>query len=124
MRLFTVSEAEALVPTIRERLLSIRRYYSVIDTYRPAARAAAEASISGGGMAGGSHYLRALYDVGRLTTEINDLGVQLKDHSQGLVDFPSMRDGRVVLLCWKLGEPEEIAWWHEVDAGFAGRQPI
>ena len=51
-------------------------------------------------------------------------GVQLKDHRLGLIDFPTMRGGHLVLLCWKLGEPETIEFWHEVDAGFAGRQPL
>jgi hypothetical protein len=51
------------------------------------------------------------------------LGVQLKDFDSGLCDFPHLRDGRVVLLCWKQGE-DRIAWWHEVEAGFAGRQPL
>ena len=55
--------------------------------------------------------------------ELDGLGVQLKDIDQGLVDFPSRRDGRVVYLCWRLGE-ETIAWWHDVDTGFAGRQPL
>jgi hypothetical protein len=41
-----------------------------------------------------------------------------------LIDFPAMRDGRVVLLCWQLGEGEKIEWWHEVEEGFAGRQPL
>lgn len=52
-----------------------------------------------------------------------DLGVLVKDLDSGLVDFPSVRDGREVLLCWQLGE-ERVAWWHDPDAGFAGRQPL
>lgn len=124
MKLFTVAEANDLIPSIKDSLELIRRQYSVVEAFRPDARAAAEASVSGGGMPGGSRYVLSLYEVGRLTTEINELGVQLKDYSQGLVDFPSIRDGRVVLLCWRLGEQEHIEWWHEVEAGFAGRQPI
>ena len=52
------------------------------------------------------------------------IGVQLKDFARGLVDFPSMRDGRVILLCWELGEGDHIEWWHEVEAGYTGRQPL
>jgi hypothetical protein len=55
--------------------------------------------------------------------ELIDLGVEPKSAADGLVDFPSMMDGRLVLLCWKLGEPE-VLHWHEIDAGFAGRQII
>jgi hypothetical protein len=75
-------------------------------------------------MESGSNYVKLLYQIGKLTTEIGELGVQMKDYSRGLIDFPSWRDGRVVLLCWQLGEPDEIEWWHEVEAGFAGRQPL
>jgi hypothetical protein len=55
--------------------------------------------------------------------ELNGLGIELKDYRVGLIDFPSLRDGREVYLCWRLGEPD-VAYWHELDAGFAGRQKI
>jgi hypothetical protein len=55
--------------------------------------------------------------------ELQELGVETKDPFVGLVDFPCLQDGRVVYLCWKLGEPR-IDFWHEIEAGFAGRQPL
>ena len=55
--------------------------------------------------------------------ELRQLGVEPKNGPEGLVDFPSLMDGRVVYLCWKLGEPE-VAHWHEIEAGYAGRQPL
>lgn len=55
--------------------------------------------------------------------ELRDIGVEPKSATEGLVDFPSVLDGRLVYLCWKLGEPE-VLHWHELDAGFAGRQPL
>lgn len=124
MKLFTVSEANEMLPAVKHRLVSIQKLYSRIDKYRDGSRAAAEASQAGGGMTGGSNYVKALYEVGKLTTELNDMGVQLKDYTRGLIDFPCMREGRVVLLCWQLGEKEEIEWWHEVETGFAGRRPL
>ena len=124
MKLFTLEEANEMLPIVKRHLLSIRKLYAEIDQYRADARAAAEASQAGGGMAGGTNYVKALYEVGKFTTELFKMGVQLKDYSRGLVDFPTMRDGRVVLLCWQLGEKEEIEWWHEMEAGFAGRQPL
>ena len=75
-------------------------------------------------MEGGSGYVRSLYEIGKITTEINEAGVQLKDYTRGLIDFPAQRGGRIVLLCWQLGEGDEIEWWHDTDAGFAGRQPL
>jgi len=55
--------------------------------------------------------------------ELQELGVEAKGAIDGLIDFPSMMDGRVVYLCWKLGE-SEVMHWHELDAGFVGRQPL
>jgi hypothetical protein len=124
MKLFTVSEANELLPAVEKKLRAIQKLYAEIDLYRGDARAAAEASEAGGGMAGGTKYVRALYEVGKLTTELFEMGVQLKDYSRGLIDFPTMREGRIVLLCWQLGEKDEIEWWHEEEAGFAGRQPL
>ena len=59
----------------------------------------------------------------RIAQEILSLGVEIKDFEQGLCDFPHWRDGRVVYLCWQRGE-DRIEWWHDTDAGFAGRQPL
>jgi hypothetical protein len=124
MKLFTVAEANSLISKIEPMLEQIRSLYAELDSMREGARAAAAASESGGGMAGGTRYVDALYKIGKLTTEINELGIEMKDYTRGLIDFPSMRGDRVVLLCWQLGEGDEIAWWHEPEAGFAGRQPL
>ena len=55
--------------------------------------------------------------------ELQELGVDFKDPVMGLIDFPAMRDGQEVCLCWKLGEPN-IAHWHTRDAGYSGRRPL
>jgi len=62
-------------------------------------------------------------EIDAFQTELESLGIQLKDRRIGLVDFPSELDGRRVLLCWRLGEPS-VQFWHDEDAGFAGRQPL
>ena len=124
MKLFTVDEANDALIEVAPKLRKIKTLYERIGDLKDSANAAAEASNRGGGMAGGSDYVEALYNIGKLTTELHEDGVQLKDYNRGLIDFPCMRDGRVVLLCWELGEPEKIEWWHEVEAGFAGRQPL
>jgi hypothetical protein len=56
-------------------------------------------------------------------SELTGLGVEIKDPYSGLVDFPCLRNDHEVYLCWKLGE-DRLGWWHEIDAGFAGRQPL
>ena len=124
MQLFTVDEANALLPTLEPMLEEIRELYAKVDQMREAATSAAGASEAGGGMAGGTRYVNALYRIGKLTTDIHDTGAELKDYTRGLIDFPSMRSGRVVLLCWQLGEAPEIEWWHEPEAGFEGRQRL
>jgi hypothetical protein len=59
----------------------------------------------------------------QLHQELADVGCELKDCARGLIDFPALRQGREVLLCWQLGEPN-VAYWHDPKAGFAGRRPI
>lgn len=61
--------------------------------------------------------------IGACAEEINAVGAQIKSLEEGLLDFPSQRDGEDVLLCWKLGE-DVIRYWHGVDEGFAGRKPL
>jgi hypothetical protein len=62
-------------------------------------------------------------EVARCVERLEGLGVLVKDLDRGLVDFPAVRDGEEVLLCWHVGEPE-IGFWHGVDEGFAGRKPL
>lgn len=124
MKLFTIDEANAVLPEIVPKLDAIRELYQRVESLRADARAAAGASEFGGGMEGGTAYVKTLYKIGKLTTELHELGIEIKDHTRGLIDFPSLRGDRVVYLCWQLGEGNEIAWWHEVEAGFAGRQPL
>jgi hypothetical protein len=59
----------------------------------------------------------------KLVDEINEHGAEVKDIETGLIDFPALRNGETVLLCWQLGE-DEIGYWHRVDDGFAGRRPL
>jgi len=103
--------------------LAAKKYASIQES-SDGARSAASASEFGGGMPGGTAYVKRLYEVGKLTTELADLGVEIKDYTRGLIDFPSLRGDRVVLLCWQLGEGESIEWWHETEDGFAGRQRL
>ena len=125
MKLFTIEEANALLPSVREILQRIQRLRRRLGTYRREAKLAAEgAELGGGGMEGGSLYAIVLTDFTTEMSELEALGVQLKDFERGLVDFPALRDGRVVLLCWQLGEGDELEWWHDMETGFGGRTPL
>lgn len=125
MKIFTIEEANALIPNVRGILANIQKAHKGLGKYRAQAKKAAEAAEQGGGgIADGIRYAELIT---LLTSEINELenlGVQLKDFERGLIDFPSLRDGRIVLLCWQMGEGDELEWWHDVDAGFAGRTPL
>ena len=125
MKLFTIQEANALLPSVRNILAKIQRAHRNLTNYRDEARKASEAAEQGGGgIAEGVAYAGVLTQMTSRMSELESLGVQLKDFERGLVDFPSLRDGRVVLLCWQMGEGDELEWWHDVDAGFAGRTPL
>jgi hypothetical protein len=125
IRLFTVEEANALLPAVRERLRKIQRSRRHIASYKRTAKlAAAGAELGGGGMPEGMQYALFLTNFTEEMAELESLGVQLKDFDRGLVDFPSLRDGRVVLLCWQLGEGDQLEWWHDMESGFSGRTPL
>jgi hypothetical protein len=125
MKLFTIQEANALLPSVKEILGRIQRAHRGLSKYRDDARKAAEAAEQGGGgIDDGVTYATVLTEMTSEMSELDALGVQLKDFERGLIDFPSLREGRVVLLCWQMGEGDELEWWHDVDAGFAGRTPL
>ena len=125
IKLFTVEEANALLPSVRKLVSRIQRTHKALSRYRNAAKKAAEAAEhGGGGINEGLHYATVLSELTLALADLEALGVQLKDFERGLVDFPSLRDGRMVLLCWQMGEGDEVEWWHDLDAGFAGRTPL
>ena len=125
MKLFTIEEANSLLPSVRPIVRSIQRSHRRVISFQTSANHAAAGAESGGGvMPEGPRYARLLVELSVGAGQLETLGVQLKDYSQGLIDFPSMRDGRVVLLCWRADEGDELEWWHDLEAGFGGRQPL
>jgi len=125
MKLFTVEEANSLLPTVRQIVARIQRAHAkVLGSQESARQAAAGAQFGGGGMVGGAGYVADLTALAESAGQLETLGVQIKDYARGLIDFPAMRDGEVVLLCWQLGEGDSVEWWHDTEAGFAGRQPL
>ena len=120
---FTVAEANALLPELRELLAEIQaaRDQLVVDWEKavPVLRAARQ---NGGGPEAGD-YLTGLFRLNSRLRRTAELGIQLKDLDRGLVDFPAWREDREVFLCWHLGE-QEVRYWHDVESGFAGRQEL
>ena len=125
MKLFTIEEANALLPSVRDLLKQIQSSRRRLAKFADEAKLASEsADQGGGGIKDGNRYATLLTVFTSRMGDLESLGVQLKDFDRGLIDFPSLREGRVVLLCWQLGEGDALEWWHDLDAGFAGRTPL
>jgi hypothetical protein len=126
---FTREQAEALLPRLETTLRELRALRAELTAAENDLHEA-HARIASNGHA-------PLDEVASLPTQVADLsrrmaecareladtGAIVKDLDMGLLDFPHQREGRVVYLCWRLGE-ERIAWWHELDAGLSGRQAL
>jgi len=122
-RTFTLAEAKELLPQLEEQLRAVKKEKDVlVHSHGEIKKASANAQANGGSFAG-PRYIRALERISDSVEAIQEMGVLVKDLDIGLCDFPYQRNGRVVYLCWKLGEPE-IRFWHEVEDGYAGRQPL
>jgi hypothetical protein len=128
-RLFTRQEAEDTLPHIAPLLWELKRLNeTVANSARQLAAVQSATAGNGHGLDGDMAHARqeqaqATAQMQRLLDQVAEMGVEIKDLSEGLIDFRSEMDGRVVYLCWKLGE-EHVDWWHELDTGFAGRQPL
>jgi hypothetical protein len=130
-RLFTLEEASAALPRVRELMEEIRERMMAVGALQERLEGFRERKRRGEHDEGeGKVAAQALAEANRLSQEIQEraaevqeMGVEIKDLRTGLVDFRSVREERVVYLCWRLGE-EEIGFWHELDTGFAGRQPL
>jgi hypothetical protein len=130
MRHFTPEEASAALEQVRplvEQLVATRReHVAALERQEELER---KIKGNGGGIPP-AELAEATAEVdavarrlARLVDELSSLGVQVKDLDTGLVDFPALRRGETVLLCWQLGE-EEVGWWHRIEDGFAGRRPL
>ena len=122
-KLFTIAEANALLPRIRvimEAMLVIRQEAMAL---RPEVWPVLEKAMGNGGSRKAGELLELFQKFEKLLTELQSYGCELKGLEQGLVDFPAIMQGQQVYLCWQYNEPE-IAFWHGIDAGFAGRQPL
>ena len=128
-RYYTVEEANLALPRLRQWLPRLRARRQRLDVVqRKLSELAVKAAANGNlveeeVLATQREAQRLAGEVDKLIARINGLGCQIKDIEQGLVDFPALREGREVCLCWRLGETE-VAFWHELEAGFGGRQPL
>ncbi len=122
-RYFSVAEARSLLPTVRKLADRMVGISSELEGYGKVAQALAEHRPYDAGSPAGTNYILLLVALRSQVTRLQELGCLVKGVQEGLIDFPHVREGREVYLCWKLGE-EDITYWHEVDSGFAGRSPL
>jgi len=120
---FTLPEANKALDTIRPWMEEVMRIRGRVLESQPETWSAIEKSAGNGGSPLLSKLVFDFEKFDALIHQIQDEGAQIKDVNIGLLDFPALKDEREVCLCWKYGEGD-IAYWHEVDAGYAGRQAI
>jgi hypothetical protein len=122
-RYFTLSEANEALKIIRPLMEKVQTIRKRILASQPEVWPAIEKSAGNGGNKALSRMAQDFERFDALIHQIQDTGVLIKDINIGLLDFPALRDEREVYLCWQYGE-DEITFWHEIDAGFAGRESI
>ena len=120
---FTLQQANEALDIIRPLMDEVQAIREKIMSTQPEAWNAIEKSVGNGGSRALSQIVQDFEKLDLLVHQILDTGVLIKDVNIGLLDFPAFKDGREVYLCWQYGEGE-IAFWHEIEAGYAGRQPI
>ena len=120
---FTLEEANSIVPQLLEIVPLIQEFTRCLWTDYPDIAHARENAKFNGGSKDGTSYRRVALQLNQLTNHLTSKGCVIKGLSQGLIDFPAMKDGREVFLCWKNPE-KSITHWHDLDAGFSGRQKL
>jgi hypothetical protein len=121
-RHYTLEEANAAIEWVGETLERLRAAREGLSD-EEARDALAEAGPQNGGGTPGRVVSEAFVALREALTRLQEAEIVLRDLDRGLVDFPSVREGREVYLCWLEGEPE-IAHWHDLEAGFGGREPL
>ena len=121
-RHYTVEEANAALPRVQELIAELRLASARLGD-AGAREALDEASPGNGGGVPGRTVSEGFLSMRDVVLELRERGIVLRDLDRGLVDFPAMRDGREVYLCWEEGE-DAIGFWHEPEAGFGGRRPL
>jgi hypothetical protein len=121
-RHFTREEANALLPQLTTLLTQLREAKDQL-TDEEAHEALSEAAPANGGGEEGRQVGVAFLAVRRMLEVVERSGLVLRDIDRGLVDFPALLDDREIYLCWELGE-DEVAYWHELEGGYGGREPL
>ena len=120
---FTVEEANACIPELVDEISLLRAIRNELSIYHAEITPLLEVVSSNGGSKYTAALLRATARFEEILERIAARGCYLKGLDPGLVDFPHLREGREVYLCWRINE-KKIRYWHEIEDGFEGRQPL
>jgi hypothetical protein len=120
---YTPREANKALTVVRPMMKELMEIGGRIRTHQPEYWSVVQKSAGNGGNPALSKLLPDFDRLDLLLHAIQDMGIEVKDLTIGLIDFVALHDGREVYLCWKYGE-ESVQCWHEIEAGFAGRQPL
>ena len=129
IKLFTIEQAEKALPLVKRIVTDIVQNFEEREKRLLERQKLPQTPTPGSGNEERAFKLEREMDhfedeIRRFHEELTSIGVDLKDYRVGLIDFFSRYDGRIVYLCWKLDEGETLSWWHDLHAGFRGRQPI
>ncbi|MEC7785473.1 MAG: DUF2203 domain-containing protein [Nitrospinota bacterium] len=122
-KLFTLQEANSFVPQLLDLVPKIQKLSISLSNDFPDIKNAREKAKWNGGSDQGVGYLALVLKYNNFMRKIDEMGCEVKGIREGLVDFPSIREGKEVYLCWRMPE-KEILFWHDLNTGFAGRKPI
>jgi hypothetical protein len=122
-RHFTVDEANALLPHVLSVFERIHAIGTDLEKHQKAFEKLHAHAPGNGGSKKSSDLLGFSESITRLLQGLEEQGILIKDPQSGLIDFPHIREDREVLLCWKMGE-KKVDFWHEVETGYRGRQPL
>lgn len=121
--IFTRREASSVLPRLRPLLEELRGEWGRIKALNPEIQKTREKAMLDAYSPHGVEYVESVSHLMLVMGQVREMGVLVKDLDKGLVDFPYLKDDHVVYLCWHLGE-QSIDYWHEIEAGFAGREPL
>ena len=122
-RYYTLQEANVHLETVRPMVGEMVQIGDRVRKHQPELWSVVEKSAGNGGNPALSKLLPDFDRLDAILHQLQDMNIEVKDLSLGLIDFPALKNGRVIFLCWKYNE-DSIQFWHEIEAGFAGRQPI
>ncbi len=121
-RHYSRREADALLPRMKPLLMKLRDAKDMlVDS--DAHDVLTDAAATNGGGAEGRQVGEAFLEVQRMLAALQEAGIVIRDIDRGLIDFPAIRDGEEIYLCWELGE-DSVEFWHDLESGYRGRQPL